>query len=164
MTFPTTRDEYRQRLMHDIFRLVQMIEADDNFHCGAEALARGVHFDVREYFHAQRWQPIPVYEGIQAHVPLNEPLTLLMVHYAGEGGRRFIQGKIVNIQSPPRPGDGAGFEIVPKDCRLPRRFHYRVGEEAALTVWRGFVSESLMPGTPLYHHETLPPIRYDAAQ
>lgn len=164
MTFPTTCDEYRQRLMHDIFKLVQMIEADDDAHCGAEALARGVHFDVREYFYAQRWQPTPIHEGIQARVPLNEPLPLLMVHHTGEGGRHFIQGKIVNIQAPPRPGDGAGFEIVPKGCRLPRRFQYRVGGGAALTVWRGFVSDSALPGTPLYHHETLPPIRYDAAQ
>jgi len=164
MTFPTTRNEYRQRQVHDIFRLVQMIEADDNFHCGAEALARGVHFDVRESFHAQRWQPIPVYEGIQARVPLNEPLPLLMVHHAGEGSRRFVQGKFVNIQSSPRPGDGAGFEIVPIGCRLPRRFQSCVGGKAALTVWRGFVSESALPGMPLYHHETLPPIGYDAAQ
>ena len=54
MTFPITRDGYRQRLMHNILRSVQMIEADDDFHCGAEALGRSVHLDVRESFHAQR--------------------------------------------------------------------------------------------------------------
>lgn len=164
MTFPITRDGSRQRLMHDILRSVQMIESDDNLHCGAKALARSVHLDVRESFHAQRWQPIPVYEGIQARVPLDESPSLLMVHHAGEGGRLFGQGKIVQGHPPSRLGDVAVFEIVPKGRRPPRRFQSHVGGEAAFTVWRGFVSESALPGPPLYHHETLPPIRYDAAQ
>ncbi|MFC6667937.1 hypothetical protein ACFP9V_22915 [Deinococcus radiopugnans] len=88
----------------------------------------------------------------------------MMVHHAGEDGRRFVQEKSVRVHPPFRPSDGVGFEIVPKGCRLLRHFQDHVGGEAAFTVWRGFVSESALPGTPLYHHETLPPIRYDAAQ
>ena len=50
MTYPETRDEYRARIMADIFKLVQHIEGDFNEYGTAETLARGLHYDVREYF------------------------------------------------------------------------------------------------------------------
>jgi len=161
---PQTRDEYRARLMHDIFRLVQHIEADDNEHSSAESLARGIGYDVREYFNVQRWKPSPVHEGICARVPLEQPLTLLMQFHDGENGRRILQGRIQVIRHPGRPHDGAEFEIIPRGCRKARRYWYRAGPGAALTVYPGWLEgRELERRRPLYEHEAAPRIEYQKA-
>lgn len=164
MIYPQTRDEYRARLMHDIFRLVQHIEADDNEHYTAESLARSLHSDVREYFNTERWKPCPVYEGICARVPLDQPLTLLMQLYDGPEGRRTIQGRVQAIRHPGRPSDGAEFEVIPKGCRKARRYWYKAGRGAALAVYSGWLEEGALERTrPLYEHEAAPRIEYEAA-
>lgn len=157
MTYPQTRDEYRARILHDIFRLVQCIEADQGDHGSAEHLARGIHSNVREYFNRERWKPTPVHEGIRARVPLGSPLPLLIQHHGGEDGRRTVQGRLQAIHHPPRPYDGAEFEIVPRGCRKPRRYWYRAGAGAALTVYPGWIEGRELERTrPLYEHEAVP--------
>lgn len=162
MTYPQTRDEYRTAIMETIFRLVGLIEADHNEHGSAEHLARGLHYDVREYFNEGRWRPTPVYDGICARVPLASPLTLLIQSHDGENGRRTIQGKVQAIHHPGRPSDGAEFLIVPRGCRNARRYWYRVGVGAALTVYPGWVEGQQLGRTrPLYDHAAVPRLRYD---
>lgn len=164
MTYPQTRDEYRARIMQDIFKLVQYIESDLSEHSSAEALARGLHYDVREYFNAQRWKPTPVYDGLRGRVTLETPLSLLIVHHDGQNGRQFVQGRVTALHSQHRPFDGAQFEIVPKGCRNPRHYSYRAGAGAAITIYAGHVAETRLEAVrPLYHHAALPPIRYDQA-
>ncbi|GMA17025.1 hypothetical protein GCM10025871_33560 [Deinococcus metallilatus] len=161
--FPQTRDEYRARIMEDLFRLVQHIEADDNEHSRAEALARGLHYDVREFFNRARWKPTPVYDGLRARVPLGSPLTLLIQFHGGEDGRRTVQGRVQAIHHPGSSNDGAEFLIVPKGCRSPRRYWYRVGVESALTVYPGWIAGQALERTrPLYDHAVTPPVRYDS--
>ncbi|MFC5849629.1 hypothetical protein [Deinococcus petrolearius] len=164
MTYPQTRDEYRARIMADIFKLVQHIESDFNEYSTAETLARGLHFDVREYFNAERWKPTPVYDGLRDRVTLGTPLSLLIVHHGGHNGRQFVQGRIIDLHSQARPFDGAQFEIVPKGCRNPRRYSYRAGVGASITVYPGHVPETWLEQVrPLYHHAAEPPIQYDQA-
>lgn len=159
----SSREDYRKRILYAVFKLVQMVEADDDQ--WAESLARGIHYDVREYFNQSRWKPTPVYDGIKALLPLDEPLTLLVYHHReGANGRQFVQGRIFKLNPTYSPYDGARLEIIPRSCRNPRIFDYRAGLTASLTVWRGHVPEGALERTPpLYHHETLPPIEYDQA-
>lgn len=159
----SSREDYRKRILHDIFKLVQMVEADDDQ--WAESVARAIHYDVREYFNQNRWRPTPVYDGIRALLPLEEPLTLLIYHHReGANGRKFIQGRITKIDPVYSPDDGARLEFIPRGCRNPRTIGYRAGSAASLTVWRGLVPEAALARVqPLYHHETLPPIQYDQA-
>lgn len=161
MTYPTTRSEYRAQIMQDVCRLVGMIEADHNEHGRAEALARGLHYSVREFFETDRWRPTPVYQGICAHVPQGQPITLCLQYHDGPDGRRVIQGRITAIRPPGRPQDGAEFELVPRGCRKARRWWYRAGVGASLAVHPGFVEAALREQVqPLYHHETRPPVQY----
>jgi hypothetical protein len=156
MTYPKTRSEYRARIMQDVCRLVSMVEADHNEHSSAEALARGLHYDVREFFDADRWRPTPVFDGICAHVPQGQPLTLCFQAYEGEEGRHVLQGRVTVIRPPGRPQDGAEFELVPRGCRKARRWWYRAGVGASVAVYAGFIEAAQRDRVqPLYHHETL---------
>ena len=164
MTYPQTRQEYRARIVQDIFKLVQQIEADYDEHGSAERLARGLHSDVREYFNAERWKPTPVYDGLRDRVTLGTPLSLLIVHHGGQGGRQFVQGRVTALHGQARPFDGAQFEVVPRGCRNPRRYSYRAGVGASITVYPGCVPEMRLEQVcPLYHHAAAPPIGYDQA-
>ena len=161
-SYPQTRDEYRARIMQDIFRLVQHIEADHSEYSSAEALARGLHYHVRTYFDAERWKPTSVCDGLQGRVTLDTPLSLLIVHHDGHNGRVFVQGWVTALHSQHRPLDGAQFQIIPKGCRNPRNFYYRAGAGAAITIYQGHVSETRLERTrPLYHHAAAAPVRYD---
>lgn len=162
--YPQTRDEYRASIMQDIFQLAQHVEADHDEHGTAEGLARGLHDCVREYFNTERWQPIPVHDGLRDRVKLDTPLTLLIVHHDGHNGRQFVQGQVTALQKQYRPRDGARFEIVPKGCRNPRHYSYQAGVGASITVYPGHVPEAQLERVrPLHHHAATPPIEYDQA-
>ena len=161
MTYPKTRDEYRAQIMRDVCQLVGMIEADHGEYNSAEALARGLHYSVREFFDADRWKPTPVFEGICARVPQGQPLTLCFQAYEGEEGRHVMQGRVTAIRPPGRPNDGAEFELVPRGCRNARRWWYRAGVGASLVIYSGFVEAARREQVqPLYRHETMPRVEY----
>lgn len=158
--YPQTRDEYRAQIMQDVCKLISLVESDWNEHQTAEALARGLHYDVREYFNMDRWKPTPVYAGICTRVPTDQPLTLFIHHHDGVNGRQIVQGRITAIKSPYRPNDGAEFEIVPRGCRKVRKYFYWPGVGASLSVCAGWVEAAQPEGAgALYHHEMLPPVQ-----
>jgi hypothetical protein len=163
---PTTpsREDYRTGIREGLYRLAGLVEADFDPHDQAVVLARSLHYEVREYFNSQRWKATPVYDGICARVPLEVPVTLLIIHHREHArGREWVQGKLQAIHSPHRPNDGAEFVMVPRRCRRSRTYHYRAWVGAELSVYPGFVDESGDDGprhpTPLYQHAAMPPIQ-----
>ncbi|MDP9766110.1 hypothetical protein [Deinococcus enclensis] len=154
--YPQTRDEYRAAILFQIYQLVQAVEADNpGEHHTAQWTARNLHNDVREYFNAERWKPRPVYDGIRALVPLDTPLTLLIVHHQehANGNQRFVQGRVDAISTVYQPSDGATFSVIPRGCRKPCQYAYWARAGASLTIWPGWVPETrLKEVTPLYEH------------
>lgn len=162
MPSPTSRDEYRQSLLHDLYQLVQAIETDDERDMPVHR-AQGIFHDTREYFNRQRWQPTPVYGGLLAHIPQKEMLTLRLQHRADEAAV-WVTGQVTAIEPHDRPYDSAQFQIIPVGCRNPRRYTYRAAVGCALTVWRGKLApQQAGRCLPLYDHVAAPPIQAQEA-
>ena len=155
MAYHTTREEYRQTLMHDICKLVQMIEADNDD--GAAWLAQRIHHDTRSYFDADRWKPQPVAAGIMEHVPVGQPVTLVIQHHTyHDGGRQVVRGKVEKMYAAGKPGDGAQFSITPQRCRNPRQYYYRHQRTSSLAAYAGYLSDAELGSgrhKPLFYSE-----------
>ena len=84
-TYPKTREEYKAAILHNIYRLVQALELDDD-RDSPTWTAQSIHHDTREYFNAERWKPRPVNEGIRAKLPVGEVLTFRIQKWTPEAG------------------------------------------------------------------------------
>ncbi|WP_261665437.1 hypothetical protein [Deinococcus sp. Marseille-Q6407] len=155
MTYAQTREEYRQALMHDICKLVQMIEADHDD--GAVWLAQSIHHDTRSYFDRDRWKPQPVAAGIMAHVPKDQPVTLVIQHHTyHDGGRQVVRGKVEEMHAAYKPDDGAQFSVIPQRCRNPRHYQYKHQRTSSLTVYAGYLSDAELSSgrhKPIFYSE-----------
>lgn len=160
--YPETRDECRASILAKVYQLVQAVESDINEHGNAEFVARQLEYDVREYFKLDRWKPTPINDGLKARVPLNQPVTLEIIHHRESAdGRRLVQGTLTEIGNQYRPADGARFMIIPRRCRNPRTHWYRASAGTAIRIWRGYVEEGQLDSTPtLYELEIAEPIPY----
>lgn len=166
-TYPKTREEYKAAILHNIYRLVQALELDDD-RDSPTWTAQSIHHDTREYFNAERWKPRPVNEGIRAKLPVGEVLTFRIQKWTPEAGdprpgHQFVTGRLVEIRDLYYSrDDGANFQVVPTGKRNPREYSYRVACGQSLKVWRGKLTETEAAArTPLYEHEKIPTVQYD---
>lgn len=158
--YPQTRDEYKAAILQNIYRLVQALELDDPSEY-PEGIARNIHHDTREFFHADRWKPRPVFEGVQARIPRDEVLTFRFQTWEPQSPEEaerailWLSGRVSEIKSLYNPDDGASFQIIPTGKRNPRQFNYRVAQGASLQVWHGKLTPEQAQGrAPFYEHST----------
>ena len=160
---PKTREAYQAAILEQVARLMSCVLCGQSECREAEALARQIHSDVREFFDVARWKPTPVYEGVRAHVPLHERVTLLIRHHDGQDGHTILRGQVTEIGPLGHGQDGAAFGFVPHRHRKTRRLYYRPEVPgASLKVYRGLVGETAVGRLrPLFENEARP--RHDKA-
>lgn len=168
--YPETREEYKSAILHNIYRLVQALETDDDSEYPT-GIAQSVHYDTREYFNAERWKPRPVHEGIRARIPAGEVLTFRIQHWLPEPGNErpgytFLTGRLLEICDVAYSReDGARFKVIPTGKRNPREYTYRVAFSTSLKVWQGKLTpEQAQARTPLYEHQLILPVQYQEAK
>jgi len=155
LTYPKTRDEYRDAIVFDLGRLMQAVLVDDPTLCRAEFTARSLHQNVREYFCAERWKPTPVFEGVQARVPLGERLSIFVQYHDFDNqGQDRVQGVITRFGGPSTGSDGVVIHYVPARCRNERTINFTVRPGTRLCIYAGYVTgEDARTLKPLYEYE-----------
>lgn len=150
MPYTHDRTATKQAVLHLMQRLYSMVEADHDDQ--GEWTAQKLLTEIREYFHAERWMPQPVYAGITSLVPTGQPLTIVLTTHHGEYPQvTWRHGQVLEFFSPDCGRDGMTCSFLEARKRKSSYLHYRIHAGSRLTIYRGYQRGGTR-AVPLYDH------------